>query len=234
MAASGGQIQMSVIGRARSRTFVLLVLLWIILFGTAGDLAWWQGWAYMTILLVSTLLGLYGPLRLDEGLIEERMSRKPDAKQWDRIFVVLVGVMTISELYIPGLDHRHHWTQPLPMWLILLGLALVILGTAGLTWAMRVNRFFSALIRIQKDRGHTVVSSGPYGIIRHPGYTAWSLRTLGVPLLLGSYWTFIPAGLFIVGFIIRTALEDRLLQRELPGYSEYAQKVRSRLVPGVW
>jgi protein-S-isoprenylcysteine O-methyltransferase Ste14 len=137
------------------------VLLSAVLFVTAGELAWWEGWAYMTILLASTILGLYGPLRFDEGLIEERMSKKSDAMRWDRIFVGLVGIMTMMELCIPGLDHRYHWTRPLPMWAISIGLALVILGTAGLTWAMRVNRFFSAIIRIQKDRGHTVVSSGP-------------------------------------------------------------------------
>ncbi len=209
-------------------------MLWAVLFGSAGELAWWQGWAYMAILLASTILPLYGPFRIDEGLIEERMSKKPDAKRWDRIFVALVGILTIAELLVPGLDHRFHWSHPLPTWAVLLGLGLVAFGTAALSWAMRVNRFFSAVIRIQKDRGHTVVNARPYSIVRHPGYSAWNLRTLGVPLLLGSVWAYIPAGLFVASFIVRTALEDRVLQAELAGYSEYSEKVKAKLVPGVW
>jgi protein-S-isoprenylcysteine O-methyltransferase Ste14 len=225
---------MSIIGRARIRTFIGVAVLGVILFGTAGELAWGQGWAYMTLLILTAILDLYGPLRFDEGLIEERMSKKPDVIRWDGIFVGMVGILTIAELLVSGLDHRFRWTPPLPMWAISIGFLLVIVGTAGLTWAMRVNRFFSAIIRIQKDRGHMVVTSGPYSIVRHPGYAAWNLRTIGVPLLLGSFWVFIPSGLFIIGFIIRTALEDRLLQAELPGYKEYSLKVRTRLVPGVW
>jgi protein-S-isoprenylcysteine O-methyltransferase Ste14 len=206
----------------------------VLLFAAAGDLAWWPGWAYMVVLVVSTVLSLAGPLRVNEGLIEERMSRKPDAKHWDRYFVGLVGVFTIAELIVPGLDHRWGWTKRQPIWKNLLGLALVTLGTIGLMWATRVNRFFSAFIRIQKDRGHQVVSDGPYKFVRHPGYAAWNLRTLGIPLLLGSNWAFVVAGLFVASFVVRTALEDRVLLEELSGYREYADRVRWKLVKGVW
>jgi len=206
----------------------------MVLFAAAGDLAWWPGWAYMIVLVVSTILPLAGPLRLDKGLIEERMSRKPDAKPWDRYFVGLVAVFTVAELIVPGLDHRWRWTEPQPVWKNLLGLALVIFGTLGLIWAMRVNRFFSAFIRIQKDRGHQVVSEGPYRYVRHPGYAFWSLRTLGVPLLFGSNWAFIVAGLFVAMFVVRTGLEDRVLRKELAGYREYADRVRWKLVKGAW
>ncbi len=225
---------MSVVVRAGIRTVIGEVVLGVALFVSAADLAWWPAWAYMTIIVVSTLLSLAGPLRLDEGLIEERMSRKPDVKRWDRYFVGLVAVFTLAELIVPGLDHRWGWTGPQPMWESLLGLALMIVGTAGLSWAMRVNRFFSAVIRIQEDRGHHVVSQGPYRFVRHPGYAFWALRTVGVPLLFGSNWTFIVAGLFILMFVVRTGLEDRVLREELVGYSEYADKVRYRLVPEIW
>jgi protein-S-isoprenylcysteine O-methyltransferase Ste14 len=225
---------MSIIGRARIKTVSADALSCAILFGSAGDLAWRQGWIYMAILWASTILPLFGPFRLDEGLLEERMSRKPDAKRWDRIFVALVGILTLADLLVPGLDHRYHWTRPLPVWAISLGLGLVIVGTAGLIWSMQVNRFFSTVIRIQKDRGHRVVTQGPYQVVRHPGYAAWSLRTLGVPLLLGSFWAFIPSSLFIATFVVRTTLEDRLLQAELPGYRDYVERVRAKLVPGVW
>jgi protein-S-isoprenylcysteine O-methyltransferase Ste14 len=205
-----------------------------VLFVSAGDVAWWPAWAYMVILVLSTFLPLMEPFRLDDGLIEERMSPKPGAKPWDRYFVALVGIFTAAELIVPGFDHRWVWTSPQPMWKHLVGLALIILGTLGLIWAMRSNRFFSAFIRIQQDRGHHVVDAGPYRFVRHPGYTFWSLRTLGVPLSFGSHWAFIVAGLFVAMFVIRTMLEDRVLQEELPGYQEYAKRVKWKLVKGVW
>ena len=225
---------MNPIARAKVAQVFTVLVLGVVLFATAGDLAWWPGWAYMVLLVFSSVLSLTGPFRLDEGLIEERISRKPDRKPWDRYFVGLTGVFTIAELIVPGFDHRWGWTGPQPIWRNLLGLVLVILGTAGLMWAMRVNRFFSAFIRIQKDRGHHVVSDGPYRFVRHPGYAFWNLRTLGVPLLFGSNWTFIAAGLFVATFAVRTVLEDQVLLRELTGYREYAARVRWKLLHGVW
>ncbi len=225
---------MSVIARAGIRTVIGDVVLGVVLFVAAGDLAWWPAWAYMALLVVRTVLPLTGPLRFDEGLIEERLSRKPGVKPWDRYFVGLVAVFTMAELIVPGLDHRWGWTGPQPVWKDLLGLALMIVGTCGLLWAMRINRFFSAFVRIQEDRGHHVVSEGPYRFIRHPGYAFWSVRTMGVPLLGGSNWAFIVAGLFIAMFVFRTVLEDKVLQEELAGYNEYADRVRWKLVVGVW
>ena len=143
-------------------------------------------------------------------------------------------VFTIAELIVPGFDHRWTWTPPQPVWRHLLGLVLVILGTLGLIWAMKANRFFSAFIRIQQERGHQVVDAGPYRFVRHPGYASWGLRTLGVPLLFGSNWAFIVAGLFVVMFIVRTILEDRVLQKELPGYREYAERVTWKIIKGIW
>ncbi len=222
------------IARARSRTIIGDFTLSLILFISAGDLAWWPAWAYVAILFASSILPLYGPFLLDEGLILERLSPKPDAKRWDRYFVGMVAVLTIAELIVPGLDHRFGWTEAKGQWLHLAGLALVIPGTAGLLWAMRINRFFSAVVRIQTDRGHEVVRDGPYRIVRHPGYAFWGLRTIGVPLLFGSNWTFIVAGIFVAMFIVRTALEDRVLQQELAGYREYSDQVKWKLLWGVW
>ena len=225
---------MSPIARARIHSVVAASIIGAVLFVSAGDLAWWPAWAYMIVLVFSTILPLFGPLRLDEGLIEERMSRKPGIKPWDRYFIALVGVFTMAELIVPGFDHRWNWSLPQPMWMHLLGLALVILGTLGLVWAMKANRFFSAFVRIQQDRGHRVVDAGPYRIVRHPGYTFWSLRTFGVPLLFGSNPAFIVGGLFVAMFIVRTILEDRVLQKELIGYKEYAERVKWKLAKGIW
>ena len=220
--------------RAAVRTVIGDFILGAVLFVAAGDLHWLQGWIYMAILVASTVLPLSGPFRVDEGLIRERMSRKSDAKRWDWIFVALVGILTIAELVVPGLDHRWRWTDSLEPWVAFVGFVMVASGTAVLIMCMITNRFFSAVIRIQKDRGHAVISSGPYRVVRHPGYASWTVRTLGVPLLLESYWAFIPAGVFVASFIVRTVLEDRTLQAELSGYREYAAKVKYRLVPGIW
>jgi protein-S-isoprenylcysteine O-methyltransferase Ste14 len=190
--------------RATIRSIVAEAIIGVVLFASAGDIAWWPAWVYLIVLVASTLLPFIGPFRLDEGLIEERMSRKPGAKPWDRYFVGLVGIFTVAELVVPGLDHRWRWTPPQPVWQHLLGLVLIIGGTLGLVWAMNSNRFFSAFIRIQQDRGHHVVDKGPYRFVRHPGYASWSLRTLGVPLLLGSIWACIVASLFVAMFVIRT------------------------------
>jgi protein-S-isoprenylcysteine O-methyltransferase Ste14 len=206
----------------------------MLLFASAGSLAWWPGWVYMLVLGLSTLVPLLGPFRLDEGLLEERMSRKPGAKQWDKVIVALVGLFTIAELIVPGFDHRWMWTPPQPVWKHLAGVGFIISGTLGMIWAMKTNRFFSSFVRIQQERGHQVVDAGPYRFVRHPGYAFWGVRTLGVPLLLGSDWAFIVAGLFVAMFIVRTTLEDRVLQQELPGYREYAERVKWKLLIGIW
>lgn len=225
---------MGPLARARIHSIVAASIIGVVLFVSSGDLAWWPAWIYMIFLVFGTILPLAGPFRLDEGLIEERMSRKPGAKRWDRYFVALVGIFTIAELIVPGLDHRLKWSLPQPMWKLLFGLALVILGTAGLIWAMRANRFFSAIIRIQQDRGHQVVDTGPYRIVRHPGYAFLCLRAFGLPLLFGSNPAFIVAGLYMAMFVVRTVLEDRVLQKELIGYKVYSEQVTWKLVRGIW
>lgn len=164
----------SIVRRARIKTAIGDAVLGIVLFGAAGDLVWLQGWAYMAVLLASTILSLFGPFQIDAGLMQERMSKKPDAKQWDWFFVALVGILTFAELIVPAFDHRWGWTHQLRPWMSWLGLAMVALGTLILIWSMRVNRFFSAVIRIQSDRGHHVISTGPYRKVRHPGYAGWA------------------------------------------------------------
>jgi protein-S-isoprenylcysteine O-methyltransferase Ste14 len=135
---------------------------------------------------------------------------------------------------VAGLDHRFGWSPVFPTWLIIVGIFLIALGYAFATWALVENRFFSSMMRIQTDRGHVVCDSGPYRIVRHPGYAGSLLAMPGIVLALGSVWTFIPVGIALVVSVIRTALEDRTLQEELPGYREYASRVRYRLFPGVY
>ena len=135
---------------------------------------------------------------------------------------------------VAGLDHRHSWSPVFPTWLNILGLILVTFGYAFAVWALVENRYFSTVVRIQTDRGHVVCGTGPYRIIRHPGYAGNLLPLPGIVLALGSLWTLIPAVVALIIVVIRTALVDQTLRDELPGYLEYAQRVPFRLVPGIY
>ena len=220
--------------QARVRTFLALPILGAALFGSAGTFRWQAGWIYFAILLISTILPLYGPLRFDVGLIEERLSSSKNAEPWDRKFVSLIGLLSVIELAIPGLDLRFHWSCQAPSLVKWVGAAGVIWGTAGLTWAMYSNRFFSAYVRLQRERHHHVIASGPYRFVRHPGYAAWMFQGFCLPLLFGSWWTLLPVTLISLVFVVRTRLEDNVLREQLDGYCGYARRVRYRLVPGIW
>ena len=123
-------------------------------------------------------------------------------------------------VFVAGLDHRYNWSPEFPLWLIVFGLIQISLGDAFATWALAENRFFSSVVRIQTDRGHTVCESGPYRFVRHPGYAGNILALFGIVLALGSVWTLIPAAVASIIAVIRTVLEDRTLQNELPGYRD--------------
>ncbi len=184
-----------------------------------------------------TVLSRVAVLRATPELLRERarFDEATDAKSWDRPLVLLVAiVLPLVGLVIAGLDDRWGWSPDLPLWLQIAALILVALGTLIGTWAMVVNKFFSAVVRIQKDRGHTVVTDGPYRYVRHPAYLSNVVVAFASAVALDSLWAFIPAGLTTLLCILRTALEDKTLQEELPGYKEYAARVRYRLLPGVW
>jgi protein-S-isoprenylcysteine O-methyltransferase Ste14 len=173
--------------------------------------------------------------RVNPDVIAGRVNRHEGAKSWDLFVVIILGLPSI--LAIPILaaldDGRYHWF-PVPWWICVLGYALLIAGMAGLTWAESVNRFFEPTVRIQTERGHKVIDTGPYAIVRHPGYVSAFLLFIGMPLALGSLWASIPAILLCLLLVLRTVWEDQTLQEELAGYREYAKRVRYRLVPGVW
>jgi protein-S-isoprenylcysteine O-methyltransferase Ste14 len=155
-------------------------------------------------------------------------------KPWDKIMAPLVVVFPVAMWLAAGLDLRYAWSAPFPPALQAAGLVLAAAGAELTFQAMAVNRFFSATVRIQTERGQRVVSSGPYAVVRHPGSTGMLGFTLATPLALGSAVCFLPAGVCAVLMVVRTVLEDRTLQAELEGYSEYALRVRRRLIPGIW
>lgn len=146
----------------------------------------------------------------------------------------VVALLTIVRLVVAGLDYRNGWTQGMPFVLQVAMLVIALLGFATVAWATASNPFFSLIVRIQKERGHYVATKGPYRIVRHPAYVGTILQELSIPIMLGSWWALIPGGVSFLLFVIRTALEDRILRAELGGYEEYAQKVRYRLLPGIW
>ncbi len=129
---------------------------------------------------------------------------------------------------------RHNWSSEFPIWLNVIGLILISLGYAFAAWALAENRFFSSVVRIQTDRGHTVCDSGPYRFVRHPGYAGNILALFGIVLALGSVWTLIPAAVASIIAVIRIVLEDQTLQEELPGYRDYARRVGYRLIPWIY
>ena len=168
-------------------------------------------------------------------MLSERARPHPYRRQWDMRLLGAMGGLMLVQYTLASLDARLGWTPPLPVSVQLAGLAAAILGYDGLlVWAMVTNAFFVATMRIQQERGQTVTSGGPYRLVRHPGYLGTALLHLGVPFMLNSLWALIPGVLILAVLIIRTALEDRALHAELPGYVDYAARTRYRLFPGVW
>lgn len=209
----------------------------LILFICAWDLRWWQAWVFSVLILATGILSRLWAERRHPGLMAERVNvdRAPNVKPWDRILSRLMSVSVSFPLVIvAGLDHRFGWSTVFPLWLNLLGFILISLGYGFASWALAENRFFSGMVRIQTDRGHVVCDTGPYRIVRHPGYAGNIFPLVGIALALGSLWTLIPAGVALIIVVTRTALEDRTLQEELPGYRDYARRVRYRLFPGIY
>jgi len=209
----------------------------LVLLVCGGDFGWWQAWVYSLLIVAAGVGGRILGERRHPGLTAERQNteKMQSAKAWDKVLAPLMAVsLSFPLVIVAGLDHRFGWSPVFPLWLIVLGFILISLGYAFGVWALVENRFFSTTVRIQTDRGHVVCDSGPYRIVRHPGYAGNILPLLGIVLALSSLWTIIPAAVALVIAVIRTALEDQTLQEELPGYQEYARRVRYRLIPGIY
>ena len=209
----------------------------LVLLVCGGDFGWWQAWMYSLLIVTSGIGGRIWAERRHPGLLAERQNieKIKGGKAWDKVLAPLMALsLSFPLVIVAGLDHRHGWSPAFPLWLIVLGFILISLGYAFAVWAVVENRFFSTTVRIQTDRGHVVCDSGPYRIVRHPGYAGNILPLLGIVPALGSVWTLIPAAVALIIMVIRTVLEDRTLQEELPGYREYARRVHYRLIPGIY
>lgn len=219
------------------RLIITYLFMPLVLFVCGWDIGWWQAWVFALLILAAGIGGRIWAERRHPGLLAERADsdKAQNVKPWDKVLAPLMALSTSFPLFIvAGLDHRFVWSPAFPIWLNILGLILIALGYTLGTWALAENSFFSGVVRIQEERGHTVCDSGPYRMVRHPGYAGNALALPGLVLAFSSLWTLIPAAAALIIIVIRTALEDRTLQEELPGYREYAQRVRYRLFPGIY
>lgn len=205
-----------------------------VLFGGSGDGRWVAAWLLLVI-FVTSQVAVFRKMRHQPDLLVERSKVQPGTKPWDKLLVALLALIVPLLTWITAaLDHRFGWTGHEPIALAAAGFVLLGIGIKITQWAVAANRFFAATVRIQSDRGQTVVSCGPYAYVRHPGYAGMLAITIGTPLALGSRWALLPAALGVVTLIVRTALEDGTLQAELAGYTDYTRRVRCRIVPHVW
>ena len=203
-------------------------------FWVAGDWEWWRGWGYLAVVLVGH--GGSGLIvwRHDPELIRRRSRPGAGTKRWDQWWLAGFALCYLAIWVVGALDHRFGWSQ-MPIWLFVPGALLYSLFATGITLSMLANPHFEKTVRIQTDRDHKVIDTGPYAIVRHPGYAVLIVGyLLPAPLLLGSWWAFVPAVACSLWVVLRTTLEDRTLRRELDGYDEYAQRVRYRLCPRLW
>jgi protein-S-isoprenylcysteine O-methyltransferase Ste14 len=205
-----------------------------ILFISSGRLDWIMVWVYVGVYMVIVAFNALLIMPKNPDLIAERAQLKENTKAWDRKIANILTTAWLATLFVAGLNFRFGWSPKVAVEIELAAFAFFILGNGLFSWAMVSNRFFARGVRIQRDRGHTVETGGPYRIIRHPGYLGAMTYSLATPLLLGSLWGLIP-GVTTAGlFVVRTALEDHTLLEELEGYTQYARRVRYRLIPAVW
>lgn len=202
----------------------------------SGNWKWWEAWTFAVICVFGFIVSRVLAGRKYPDLIKERarLTDHKDAKSWDKILAPMVGLGGVLIPLIAGLDARFNWSSPFGQSLKIISLFLILAGYSVGAYAIIANRFFSGVVRIQTDRGQQVVSTGPYRWVRHPGYSGTILFYICTPIFLDSWRAFAPAILFIIILIIRTGLEDKTLQNELPGYRDYSLKVRYRLLPGIW
>jgi protein-S-isoprenylcysteine O-methyltransferase Ste14 len=221
--------------RVYGQWIIITVLLGVVLFASAWRMDLPMFWAYLAIHSGAHLAMALLVFRRNRDLLEERQKPGVGAKAWDRRLLRVYTLLTMTLFAVAGLDvGRLHWSDTMPLWGQIVALLGFALSFALAIWAMAVNDFYSRIVRIQEDRGQYVVTEGPYRFVRHPSYIGSILSWTCAALALGSWLALVPVLLITATVVVRTALEDRALQTELDGYRDYAQRVRYRLVPGVW
>ena len=224
---------MTLNGRAWAPLAVDATVMCALLFGAAGTIQYWQAWIYVSIFLGASALTTLYLMKKDPALLARRMRGGPmfEREGTQRIIMVFTSLGFIALLVVPALDHRLGWST-VPVWGVVLGDLLVMVGFYLIFLVYRENTFTAATIEVAA--GQKVVATGPYAVVRHPMYASGSLYVFGTPLALGSYWGFLALAAMMPFLLWRLLDEERILTRDLPGYAEYRQRVRHRLVPMVW
>ncbi len=210
--------------------FVLSVLGFVL----ARSLEWSLIGFYVAMMIVALVINFGCVLFWNPDLIKRRTFPGVGTKSWDIALLVVLFAPAMIAMFVVAVRETGDGVSGEPAAAWLLGLPLFVSGWALIIWCMVVNPFFEKTVRIQTDHQHRVIDTGPYAYVRHPGYVGFSAWILSTPLLLASVWSFLPALLAAAALVIRTVLEDRMLQAELAGYATYATQVRFRLIPGVW
>ncbi len=220
--------------RAILTTGGFLLLLALALFVPAGDIRRVDGWIFLLVFFLLTVAAIVYLWRTNPDIFVARSRIHPGTKAWDKVLMAILLPSFFLIFLVAGLDGgRFHWSR-VPPAVIILGYVLLCAGFFLSIWVYKVNKFAEPSVRIQTERGHKVIDTGPYAIVRHPLYLGGLMMFIGVPLALGSFWALVPTALGTLVIIVRIVLEERTLREGLEGYKEYAARVRYRLIPGVW
>ena len=222
------------VGRACVRFLFSLGVWGGLLFWAAGTLSWTRGWVHVGLWIVTLATNLVILLRTNPEVLATRMNRQQVFAKFEKVMLPLFVPAMLAIPVVAGLDAvRYAWTF-LPLWAMWPGVIVHVAGGAFMLWAMMVNPYLAKEVRIQTERGHRVITTGPYAIVRHPMYVGLILVLAGIPLLLGSSWAFLPVCVVALLLVIRTVFEDRMLRKKLPGYGAFMLRTPHRLIPGVW
>ena len=219
-----------------SRTFFYLIFIGALLFLSAGTLAWPAAWIYLALTAIVSIGGGLWLARHDPALLAERLKPmiQRDQKPWDKLFMTIMLALWVGWIVLMGLDAgRFHWSR-VPLIMQIVGVGLIGVGSYLVWLTFRENSYAAPVVKIQKERGHRVVTTGPYAYVRHPMYAGALGFMLGAPLLLGSWWGLAGGLVLVLAMGFRAVLEERALHAELEGYTDYAARVRYRLVPYLW
>lgn len=235
---TSGEIQIKSPGLIWLIFTVRMLLFAVALLWPAGTLYWWEAWVVITLWTVFGVALTYYLLRHDPALLLERLKFVPlhkNQKVWDKAIILPFFIAAISLYIMPGLElMRYQWTEPLPLWIKISAMIIHVPCFWMLGRIMRENTFLSQVVKIDDARGHKVISTGPYALVRHPMYIVVIALLFATPVALGARYTLLLSIFLSLLLVVRTCLEDRTLHAELEGYSEYAKQTPYRLIPGVW
>jgi protein-S-isoprenylcysteine O-methyltransferase Ste14 len=235
MTTGADQLRASIDRRRLLAQFLAVpVILGLLLFLPAGRWDWPRGWLFLLAFLTEMAVSAWYLWRANPEIYLARSRIQEGTKGWDRTLLGFLLPTMMIVFPVAALDDGRFHRFAVPWAVCGLGHVMVLVAMAIIAWAQAVNRFFEPGVRIQTDRGHEVIDTGPYALVRHPGYVAASLLFVGIALSLGSYWALIPVALTCLLVVLRTRWEDRTLRDELAGYEDYTRRVRYRLVPGIW